>query len=288
MRIMKKAIAIIIPPVLSYFVAFLGLFISIYLKSVFFEQLFPNLQGNQLVSLILDVFFFLMISFFFVVLTKLIYKDIRILGFSKKDFLKKFILGYLIGGLLIAFIVFGYVLIGGADFQEVFSKSSWSKLLISIVFYLAQGSQEEVISRGFVLGGIAKKTNLLWGVVVSSLFFMLMHLSNTGGFTLELLDYFLIGMVWALLRILFSNTWVAAASHGAYNFFMSDFFGLANSPKDSEGILFQTIYHSSIDYMSIIVSLFVLIILVILIWRKRDIFNKPLQLERNIFSKSNL
>lgn len=58
MRIMKKAIAIIIPPVLSYFVAFLGLFISIYLKSVFFEQLFPNLQGNQLVSLILDVFFF--------------------------------------------------------------------------------------------------------------------------------------------------------------------------------------------------------------------------------------
>ncbi|EJB5629174.1 CPBP family intramembrane metalloprotease [Enterococcus faecium] len=279
MRIMKKAIAIIIPPVLSYFVAFLGLFISIYLKSVFFEQLFPNLQGNQLVSLILDVFFFLMISFFFVVLTKLIYKDIRILGFSKKDFLKKFILGYLIGGLLIAFIVFGYVLIGGADFQEVFAKSSWSTLLISMVFYLAQGSQEEVISRGFVLGGIAKKTNLLWGVVVSSLFFMLMHLSNAGGFTLELIDYFLIGMVWALLRVLFSNTWVAAASHGAYNFFMSDFFGLANSPKDSEGILFQTIYHSSIDYMSIIVSLFVLIILVILIWRKRDIFNKPLQLE---------
>ncbi|HFF8559238.1 type II CAAX endopeptidase family protein [Enterococcus lactis] len=279
MRIMKKAIAIIIPPVLSYFVAFLGLFISIYLKSVFFEQLFPNLQGNQLVSLILDVFFFLMISFFFVVLTKLIYKDIRILGFSKKDFLKKFILGYLIGGLLIAFIVFGYVLIGGADFQEVFAKSSWSTLLISMVFYLAQGSQEEVISRGFVLGGIVEKTNLLWGVVVSSLFFMLMHLSNAGGFTLELIDYFLIGMVWALLRVLFSNTWVAAASHGAYNFFMSDFFGLANSPKDSEGILFQTIYHSSIDYMSIIVSLFVLIILVILIWRKRDIFNKPLQLE---------
>ncbi|EJF8929420.1 type II CAAX endopeptidase family protein [Enterococcus faecium] len=279
MRIMKKAIAIIIPPVLSYFVAFLGLFISIYLKSVFFEQLFPNLQGNQLVSLILDVFFFLMISFFFVVLTKLIYKDIRILGFSKKDFLKKFILGYLIGGLLIAFIVFGYVLIGGADFQEVFAKSSWSTLLISMVFYLAQGSQEEVISRGFVLGGIAKKTNLLWGVVVSSLFFMLMHLSNAGGFTLELIDYFLIGMVWALLRILFSNTWVAAASHGAYNFFMSDFFGLANSTQDSEGILFQTIYHSSIDYMSIFVSLFVLIILVILIWRKRDIFNKLLQLE---------
>lgn len=279
MRIMKKAIAIIIPPVLSYFVAFLGLFISIYLKSVFFEQLFPNLQGNQLVSLILDVFFFLMISFFFVVLTKLIYKDIRILGFSKKDFLKKFILGYLIGGLLIAFIVFGYVLIGGADFQEVFAKSSWSTLLISMVFYLAQGSQEEVISRGFVLGGIAKKTNLLWGVVVSSLFFMLIHLSNAGGFTLELIDYFLIGMVWALLRILFSNTWVAAASHGAYNFFMSDFFGLANSTQDSEGILFQTIYHSSIDYMSIFVSLFVLIILVILIWRKRDIFNKPLQLE---------
>ena len=279
MRIMKKAIAIIIPLVLSYFVAFLGLFISIYLKSVFFEQLFPNLQGNQLVSLILDVFFFLMISFFFVVLTKLIYKDIRILGFSKKDFLKKFILGYLIGGLLIAFIVFGYVLIGGADFQEVFAKSSWSTLLISMVFYLAQGSQEEVISRGFVLGGIAKKTNLLWGVVVSSLFFMLMHLSNAGGFTLELIDYFLIGMVWALLRILFSNTWVAAASHGAYNFFMSDFFGLANSTQDSEGILFQTIYHSSIDYMSIFVSLFVLIILVILIWRKRDIFNKPLQLE---------
>lgn len=238
MRIMKKAIAIIIPPVLSYFVAFLGLFISIYLKSVFFEQLFPNLQGNQLVSLILDVFFFLMISFFFVVLTKLIYKDIRILGFSKKDFLKKFILGYLIGGLLIAFIVFGYVLIGGADFQEVFAKSSWSTLLISMVFYLAQGSQEEVISRGFVLGGIAEKTNLLWGVVVSSLFFMLMHLSNAGGFTLDLIDYFLIGMVWALLRVLFSNTWVAAASHGAYNFFMSDFFGLANSPKDSEGILF--------------------------------------------------
>lgn len=279
MRIMKKAIAIIIPPVLSYFVAFLGLFISIYLKSVFFEQLFPNLQGNQLVSLIPDVFFFLMISFFFVVLTKLIYKDIRILGFSKKDFLKKFILGYLIGGLLIAFIVFGYVLIGGADFQEVFAKSSWSTLLISMVFYLAQGSQEEVISRGFVLGGIAKKTNLLWGVVVSSLFFMLMHLSNAGGFTLELIDYFLIGMVWALLRILFSNTWVAAASHGAYNFFMSDFFGLANSTQDSEGILFQTIYHSSIDYMSIFVSLFVLIILVILIWRKRDIFNKLLQLE---------
>ncbi|MCS5464424.1 hypothetical protein NWO25_04140 [Enterococcus lactis] len=46
-----------------------------------------------------------------------------------------------------------------------------------------------------------------------------MHLSNAGGFTLELIDYFfLIGMVWALLRILFSNTWVAAASHGAYNF----------------------------------------------------------------------
>ena len=81
MRIMKKAIAIIIPPVLSYFVAFLGLFISIYLKSVFFEQLFPNLQGNQLVSLILDVFFFLMISFFLVkstILCKILYNALTI------------------------------------------------------------------------------------------------------------------------------------------------------------------------------------------------------------------
>ncbi|EME8231228.1 MULTISPECIES: CPBP family intramembrane glutamic endopeptidase [Enterococcus] len=279
MKIIKKTVVILIPPILSFFIAFFGLFISSYLESIFYEQLFPNLQGNLFVSLIMDVFFFLMISFLFILLTKIIYKDIRILGFSKKNFFKNFFFGYLTGAFIITFIVAGYVLVGGADFQEVFSKSSWSKLLISIVFYLAQGSQEEVISRGFVLGGIAKKTNLLWGVIVSSLFFMLMHLSNTGGFTLELLDYFLIGMVWALLRILFSNTWVAAASHGAYNFFMSDFFGLANSPKDSEGILFQTIYHSSIDYMSIIISSIVLVILIILVWRKRNTLNKPLEFE---------
>lgn len=86
MRIIKKTIDVLVPPVLSFFIAFFGLFISSYLESIFYEQLFPNLQGNLFVSLIMDVFFFLMISFLFILLTKIIYKDIRILGFSKKNF----------------------------------------------------------------------------------------------------------------------------------------------------------------------------------------------------------
>lgn len=50
MKIIKKTVVILIPPILSFFIAFFGLFISSYLESIFYEQLFPNLQGNLFVS----------------------------------------------------------------------------------------------------------------------------------------------------------------------------------------------------------------------------------------------
>lgn len=280
MRVVNKAVDVLVPPLLGFFVVFVGLLASSGFESVFYEEWFPHLQGNKLVSLIIDVCIFALISFLFVLLAKWIYKDTRILGFSLKGFFKKFFTGYLIGAVLVALMTAGYVLFDGADFSLIVARTSWSQVLTAAVFYLAQGTQEEVISRGFVLGGVAKRTSLFWGILISSLFFMLMHLSNAGGFTISLLDYFLTGLAFALMRVAFSNTWIAAAAHGAYNFFMADVFGLAASVPESEGIVFQTIYHSSIDYMSMTVSLIAVVILFVWLWPRRKQFGEPLQVEK--------
>lgn len=261
MMSVRKLWYVIMPMILGFLFVFLGLLLQNVLENFLYDTLFPNLQEIKMFQITLDVLFFTVLSLVFVGLAKLIYKDYSILGFSKHNMGKQLLLGYLTGFAFVAVMALGYLFISQPQVNIVVNAHSLSAVIFSMIFYCAQGTQEEVITRGFILGGIAKETNVWLGILMSSVFFALMHLSNAGGVTLNLIDYFLFGFLLAILRMITGNTWFVSAFHAAYNLTITDIFGLSQKLEESEGVVLQIIHNSSVEYMGMIVSVLLLAIL---------------------------
>lgn len=275
MNSLKKLGQILLPLVVSVVLVFIGLFGFTFFEQFIYQQVFPSWGSSRPIRFLFSLLYFFLIIGIFCGLSKLLYKDIRILGFSKRQLMKNLLTGYLSGIILMTIAALGYICFSQGQFSIVWTEHSLLSTIAGLVFYFIQGTQEEVISRGFIQGGVAKTNSLFMGVVASSVFFTLMHVGNVGGINLELLNFFVIALVWALFRVVTKNTWFVAAMHGAYNFSEANLFGLAHSIKDSEGTIFQTIYPEGFEYMHLISASIFLVTILLLLRKKKVNWFKP-------------
>lgn len=165
-------------------------------------------------------------------------RSLNSMGFVKKGCAVKYLIGLAAGfamftaTLLISY-AFGAVKYVGTDLNNgmIFA--------LMCVGWLIQGAEEEIICRGYFMSSLSNKLPLWAAVLISSLFFSLMHLMNAGFNLIVLVNLTLTGIMFAVLAIRFDSLFVCCAAHSIWNLVQGNFYGLPVSGMDAGGSVFR-------------------------------------------------
>lgn len=210
--------------------------------------IFPSSYWESLdVELLSFLFIFLMVIFWARIIEKSPWQG---LGFTKnsmgKDFLKGFVLGA--GMLTLSVLVmmsFGVVKIEGFNFSVTMLK----RFGILLIGWIVQSSTEEVLCRGWLFSSVAGKNSVGLGIIVSSVFFALMHIGNNNIGVLPIIDLLLFAILTALYMLKTNNIWGVCGIHSAWNCFQGNFFGFSVSGQ-SAGNSFIPVSTHGHDWLS--------------------------------------
>ncbi len=149
-------------------------------------------------------------------------------SFSSMGFRRGGLVKYGIGllaGLLMAGAMFGLTLLSGSITVSAGAFST-GRFLLFLLAFLLQGAAEEVLLRGYFTVSAANSTGPIPAVLLSSLFFALLHFGNNGIGLISFLNLFLFGLFMALFLLKTNSIFAACALHGIWNFAEGCIFGL--------------------------------------------------------------
>jgi membrane protease YdiL (CAAX protease family) len=153
------------------------------------------------------------------------------LGLSRRHLVRDLLLGFLLGFLLQGTTI-GILALAG--WYHVTSIASGSVALILILqglgFFLLVALFEEGVFRGIVFRLLERSLGSWIAIILSGLFFGLIHLLNPGATLFGALSIALeAGIVLGAAYMLTRSLWLAIGIHWAWNFFEGPFFGVAVS-----------------------------------------------------------
>lgn len=270
----KMSLNIYTSPLLALFFVYISEFIS----SLFFGLsflaligLFRNLgMGGQRIADFLQMLFqnlsdktsdihliFELLSFGFIILTvfrwtrKVEKRPIRTLGFYRENFLSNLLKGFSLGLALFLLTLLGLVVLGQYRLESIhLNPYSLAFVVFTIPFWILQGTAEEVVARAWLLPQLASRTNLKLAILISSLFFTLLHMGNSGLTPLSLVNLFLFGVAMALYLLKTDIVWGVAGIHGAWNFAQGNLFGILVSGQPSGTSLMTFLPQGNQDWLS--------------------------------------
>ena len=178
-------------------------------------------------------------------------RPIRTLGFYRENFLSNLLKGFGLGLALFLLILLGLVALGQYRFESIhLNPYSFAFIVFTIPFWLLQGTAEEVVARAWLLPQLASRTNLKVAVVISSAFFTLLHVGNSGLTPLSAVNLFLFGVAMALYLLKTDTVWGVAGIHGAWNFAQGNLFGILVSGQPSGTSLMTFMPQGHQDWLS--------------------------------------
>lgn len=213
-----------------------GLMLILLARFILYASGFPTIfYANSLLKILpldgylidlLELSSFIFISLFVIVCARILLRlSWKTLGMTRKAALKEFLKGWGFGAIVLVMCVAIMMLVGVARIESITFNSTliWQFFPLFIVWSI-QGNAEELLTRTLLFAGIARKLNMLAGIIVSALFFTAIHLGNNGIEILPLIDLFIFGVFAALLMIKTKNIWVISGYHAAWNCFQGNVF----------------------------------------------------------------
>lgn len=145
----------------------------------------------------------------------------------------------------------GLVVLGQYRLESIhLNPYSLAFVVFTIPFWILQGTAEEVVARAWLLPQLASRTNLKLAILISSLFFTLLHMGNSGLTPLSLVNLFLFGVAMALYLLKTDTVWGVAGIHGAWNFAQGNLFGILVSGQPSGTSLMTFLPQGNQDWLS--------------------------------------
>jgi membrane protease YdiL (CAAX protease family) len=156
---------------------------------------------------------------------------------ENNTFIEDLFYGFLIAMSLMTFVFFimiplGWVRIISWGGQTAFSPLGISQLRqagLYLGLFIIVGFQEELLCRGYHLQTIASGSNVVWGMVGSSIIFALLHLGNPGANWMATVGIFFAGLLLAFAYVRTGNLWLSIGLHIGWNFFEGVVFGFPTS-----------------------------------------------------------
>lgn len=116
-----------------------------------------------------------------------------------------------------------------------------SRTLSYFVWFIFVAWNEELVYRGYIMQSLASGLNLTLGILISSIYFGIEHLSNPNSNGMAVAGIFLIGLFFAYAYIRTGQLWLPMGLHLGWNFFESAVFGFPVSGYDRPGLLHITV-----------------------------------------------
>ncbi len=104
------------------------------------------------------------------------------------------------------------------------------------VWFIFVAWNEELVYRGYIMQSLASGLNLTWGILISSIYFGIEHLSNPNSNGMAVAGIFLAGLFLAYGYMRTGQLWLSIGLHLGWNFFESAVFGFPVSGYDRPGL----------------------------------------------------
>lgn len=185
----------------------------------------------------LSIAFFGLLGTFFVIwifMKNIDHEPFINLGFQTKNRLKDFVLGIIIGLII---MVIGYtILVYSGEIRFVNLNFDIEELIISILLFIIVSVTEEMFLRGYVLRNFMLSFNKYVALFLSSVLFAAMHGFNPNIDFFALLNLFLAGILLGMSYIYTKNLWFPIGLHFSWNLFQT-LLGFNVSGLDSYSIV---------------------------------------------------
>ena len=117
------------------------------------------------------------------------------------------------------------------------------RYLVVLIFV---GWNEELVYRGYILQTLTSGLNLIWALLITSLYFGIEHLSNPNSSGMAVAGIFFIGLFFAYGYLRTSQLWLSIGIHTGWNFFENAVFGFPVSGFDRPGLFRVTVSGSNL------------------------------------------
>ncbi len=172
------------------------------------------------------------------------------MGFSKKGIFPSYISGLFVGFIMFSLVYLICASTGAIKFVGINPNVNVKLIVLFFIGFLIQGASEEIFLRGFFMISAARRLPVGGAIAVSSIFFSLMHMSNTGFGFMPIINLALFGVFASLYMLRFNNIWGVCALHSVWNFAQGNIFGCSVSGLN----LGESVFISEIDELRVMTN----------------------------------
>ncbi len=181
---------------------------------------------------------YLLFSIIAILYCKLIEKrSLEDIGLTKK--FGDYFIGIVIALIMLGVVIFICCISGSVSFVGINKNVSVKGLILWGIAFIIQGSEEEILCRGFLMNTLKKKISVPMAVFVSSTAFVVPHLIMTSILEagvvysiIGIVNLYLISILFSIIVLWRKNIWISCGLHTAWNFVLNSVFGLTLSGID--------------------------------------------------------
>lgn len=142
-----------------------------------------------------------------------------------------YFIGAAAGILLLAMCAAVIILTGNMKYCGIFENADIFVIVLLVGGFAVQGATEEILCRGIVFHSLKEKTSLSVAMDISTVLFIIPHLSSlVGGGAIYVLfgiiNLLLISTIFSLLTVRFKSIWAACGLHSFWNAVLYSILGL--------------------------------------------------------------
>jgi uncharacterized protein len=152
------------------------------------------------------------------------------LGFERKNALFTYLRGFVLGLLMFSAAIgllatLGFVQVDQSIDPSMVGLGALGGVSIVLLGWLVQGAAEEVLTRGWMLPVLAARYHRWVGIIISSLFFAVLHGLNPNLSIIALVNLTLFGFFAAFYAMREGSLWGICALHSSWNWIQGNIFG---------------------------------------------------------------
>lgn len=118
--------------------------------------------------------------------------------------------------------------------------------VIWILVFILVALGEEILNRGFIMGTLRRTGNIYFIMLVPSIIFGMIHLTNPSVTLLSVLNIILVGILFSYMYIKSGNIWMCIGYHFTWNVFQGVIYGMPVSGLNIPGFLTTEFTHANI------------------------------------------